>query len=219
MKNSEALRPSGLQPEQMFQTLQQMQHSASEVNKRTDLSAELRKIASDRGFLISDNQGSGDCMFYALSEQLDLVKRIQISHQELRQTVVQYLNKNPHMLDGTDLFNFVHGYQTWADYLTNMEQDGTWGDHVILYAAANCYQTCIHVISSLPHHSDLTIRPEHPIDSTNPLVLGHVHELHYVSLEPKQALAYQLESGNDHSSKSCDQGAAQVCRQGTSQAD
>ncbi len=93
-------------------------------------------------------------------------------------------------LDGTDLFNFVDGYQTWADYLTNMERDGTWGDHVILYAAANCYQTCICVISSLPHHDDQTVKPDCPIDSTNrPLVLGHVHELHYVSLQPIQGNA------------------------------
>ncbi len=98
-------------------------------------------------------------------------------------------------MDGTDLFNFVHGYQTWADYLTNMEQDGTWGDHMILYAAANCFQTCIHVISSLPHHGDLTISPERPIDNANPLVLGHVHELHYVSLEPKQGKAQYFTLG------------------------
>ncbi len=31
------------------------------------------------------------------------------------------------------------------------------------------------------------------------------------------AFAHQLEGENDHSSKYCDQGAAQVCRQGTSQ--
>ncbi|XP_078376165.1 uncharacterized protein LOC144659573 [Oculina patagonica] len=174
-------------PEQMCQTLQQIQHSASEVNQTTDLSVELRKIASDKGFVISDNQGSGNCMFYALSEQLDLVKGIKISHKELRQSIVQYLRNNPKRLDETDLFNFVDGHQSWADYLTNMERDGTWGDHVILYAAASCYQTCICVISSLPHHEDQTIKPDRPIDSTNrPLVLGHVHELHYVSLKPIQ---------------------------------
>ena len=67
-----------------------------------------------------------------------------------------------------------------------MEQDGTWGDHVILYATANCYKTCIDVISSRSNHSDLTIRPDGHVVSTNPLVLGHVHEIHYVSLKPKQ---------------------------------
>ena len=81
---------------QMLQTLQQIQqHNASQVNNQTDLSVELKKIASDKGFVISDNQGSGNCMFHALSEQLELVKGIKISHKELRQSVVQYLRKNP----------------------------------------------------------------------------------------------------------------------------
>lgn len=75
-----------------------------------------------------------------------------------------------------------------------MEQDGTWGDHVILYAAANCYETCIRVISSLPrfHHGDLTIRPDRHVVSSNPLVLGHVHEVHYVSLQPIQGKAQHI---------------------------
>ena len=67
-----------------------------------------------------------------------------------------------------------------------MERDGTWGDHVILYATANCYKTHIGVISSQSNNHDLTIRPDGDVDSTNPLVLGHVHEVHYVSLLPKQ---------------------------------
>jgi len=67
-----------------------------------------------------------------------------------------------------------------------MEQDGTWGDHVILYATANCYKTYIDVISSQSNHRDLTIRPDGDVISTNPLVLGRVHKVHYVSLQPKQ---------------------------------
>ena len=82
-------------PGQMFMNLQQMQRHVSKVNSNTDLSAELEKIASDKGFVISDNEGSGNCMFYALSEQLNLVKGIKISHGELRQSIVQYLRKNP----------------------------------------------------------------------------------------------------------------------------
>ena len=68
----------------------------------------------------------------------------------------------------------------------DMEHDGTWGDHVILYAAANCFDTFIHVISSQSDHRDLTIKPDHHVPSTNPLVLGHVPEVHYVSLKPRQ---------------------------------
>ena len=87
-------------------------------------------------------------------------------------------------LDGTELFHFVDGYPSWDAYLSSMMADGTWGDHVILHGAANCFQTCIHVISSLPHRHDVMICPEFDVTGSNRLVLGHLHELHYVSLIP-----------------------------------
>ena len=65
-----------------------------------------------------------------------------------------------------------------------MMADGTWGDHVILHAAANCFTTCIRVISNLPHHGEVMICPEYDVTGGNRLVLGHEHELHYVSLVP-----------------------------------
>ena len=67
-----------------------------------------------------------------------------------------------------------------------MEQDGIWGDQMILYATANCYKTYIDVISSQSNHRDRTFRPDGHVISTKPLVVGHVHEVHYVSLQPKQ---------------------------------
>ena len=65
-----------------------------------------------------------------------------------------------------------------------MEQDGKWGGHVILYGTANYYKTNIDVISSQSKH--LTISPDGHVKKTNPLVLGHIYEVHYVSLLPKQ---------------------------------
>ena len=62
--------------------------------------------------------------------------------------------------------------------------DGTWGDHVILHGAANCYEMCVHVISSLGHDSDVIICEEFDVTGSKRLVLGHVAELHYVSLFP-----------------------------------
>jgi len=65
-----------------------------------------------------------------------------------------------------------------------MEKDGTWGDHLVLRAAASCYKTPVRVISSLD--CDIIINPDHPVDNTCPLVLGHIHEKHYVSLQPRE---------------------------------
>ena len=95
-------------------------------------------------------------------------------------------------MDGTDLFEFVNGYTTWGGYLTDMEQDGTWGDLVILWAAANCYKIAIHVISSLPSHCEVIIKPDFAFDQSKHLVLEHIHEAYYVSLRPLQGKAQNI---------------------------
>ena len=69
-----------------------------------------------------------------------------------------------------------------------MAKDGTWGDHVVLFAAANHFQTPIRIISSLDH--EIVVQPDHALANTNPLVLGHIHELHYVSLQPRQGKTF-----------------------------
>ena len=87
--------------------------------------------------------------------------------------------------DGTDLVNFIHEYPSWTSYLEEMAKDGTCGDHVILLAAANRFNTPIRVISSLPDRKDIIINPHSQgYHRADPLVLGHVHEEHYVSLLP-----------------------------------
>ena len=73
-----------------------------------------------------------------------------------------------------------------------MEQDGAWGDHVILCAAANYFETCIRVVSSLSHSNDVIITPQCPVNESKPLVLGHLHEVHFVSLRPVQGKAHYI---------------------------
>ena len=77
--------------------LQQMQCNAGTAQK-TDLSTDLQKTAADRGFVICDNPASGNCMFYALSQQLQNVKGINISHRELRKDLVQFLGTFPNLV-------------------------------------------------------------------------------------------------------------------------
>ena len=83
---------------QLLRNLQQMQCDADNTCDKDALSENLKRIASDKGFVISDNEGSGNCMFHALSEQLHFVKGATISHEELRRYIVQYLRKNPKLV-------------------------------------------------------------------------------------------------------------------------
>lgn len=78
--------------------LQRMQCDPSKFQKKTGLSEDLQTIASDKGFSICDNPGSGNCMFYALSEQLQSVNGIQISDTELRKKLVECLGNSPKLV-------------------------------------------------------------------------------------------------------------------------
>ena len=78
--------------------LQKMPYDAVEKITEAKLSEDFKKVAADRGLVITDNEGSGNCMFYALSHQLHHVKGISISHEELRQRLVGYLRDNPRMV-------------------------------------------------------------------------------------------------------------------------
>ena len=86
--------------EPIFLALQQTLLEARIESSKTELSQALKTTALEKGFAISDNQGEGNCMFFALSEQLVLIKGIQISHDELRRTIVQHLRENPKLVRG-----------------------------------------------------------------------------------------------------------------------
>ena len=47
-------------------------------------SLNLKKVASERGFEIFDNQVEGNCMFFAISEQLELIQGVRLSHKKQR---------------------------------------------------------------------------------------------------------------------------------------
>ena len=84
--------------ERTVQNRQRMQLGASTVKNNTTLTEGLTTVVSDKCLRISDNRGTGNCMFHALSEQLDTVRGIKIQHGQLRQSLVQYLRKNPKLV-------------------------------------------------------------------------------------------------------------------------
>ena len=61
--------------------------------------------------------------------------------QEIRASLVHYMRQH-----AAHIAPYVPG--DFNDYLRNMEQDGTWGDHLVLQAFANVYRLHIFVRSS-----------------------------------------------------------------------
>ena len=53
-------------------------------------------------------------MFFALSEQLRLIKGIQMSHAELRRTIVQHLREYPRLVSTSFFFSRVYSFALYA---------------------------------------------------------------------------------------------------------
>lgn len=153
-----------------------------EEERRT---ANLLRNARRRNLeLHSDNEGGGDCMFHALRHQL-FTHGIDIDSMMIRQQIVTFLRSNPTltMPDGSvvNFEDFIYHRNGWNSYLNDMSRSGMWGDYLTLIAAANVFGVRIIIVSSLPGTNDVTIDPMDSMNTTE-IYLGHLHELHYVSL-------------------------------------
>ena len=75
-----------------------MHRDADKHQKKGVLLPDLRMTASNKGFEIVKNNGEGNCMFHALCDQLEYKKVLQISHQDLRKELVNYLHDHPKLV-------------------------------------------------------------------------------------------------------------------------
>lgn len=149
--------------------------------------------AANQGMTLdSDNPAGGDCMFYALQQQLENLG-IHRTHRQIRREIVEYLSNNPIIGTAEDAV-FVPPFtglpaENFEEYLSGMA-DHEWGDHVVLLGAANLYNVGIWVLGSTPSCTEPNvIEPAGgivgPLNSQNGNVyLGHITELHYVTLTP-----------------------------------
>ncbi|XP_072023153.1 uncharacterized protein [Amphiura filiformis] len=130
--------------------------------------------------------GDGNCFFSAISDQLDLLNLPHQSPSDLRQSVVEFLRRNPSIQaqDGTIDFQVIQ--PDWTTYCTSMARDGEWADHIVVTATAHLLQRDILIVTSSPQgadNDDPSIRISCSTDgSKQPLLLGHVWEFHYQSL-------------------------------------
>lgn len=147
----------------------------------------LRNAAIHGMRLDQDNSGNGNCMYIAISQQLEKLG-IKKSHKEVRREIVDFLFRHPVIgtsRDAIHLPSFVDNCDL-ETYLTNMAKDGTWGDHIVLLGAANLYNMGIWIVSSLSNSEPIIIEPADGLvgDYLGHIHLGHIADLHYVTLVP-----------------------------------
>lgn len=122
-------------------------------------------------------RGDGNCQFRAISDQLfgDPER-----HREVRDMVMMQL-RNRQELYRDYVADEAGGFDA---YLDRMAQDGAWGDHITLQAAADVY--CVHfsIISSYPGDEFLIKIEPNGHESNAIYWLSFWAEVHYNSLYP-----------------------------------
>ncbi|XP_076112774.1 uncharacterized protein LOC143080682 [Mytilus galloprovincialis] len=87
-------------------------------------------------------RGDGNCFFRALSK---VIYNTETCHEELRQTVVDLMEKYP-----KDFEQFIDG-KSIHSHIISMRRDGTWATQAEIYGAATLLQRDVYMLS--PDHS------------------------------------------------------------------
>ncbi|KAL3889371.1 hypothetical protein ACJMK2_001715, partial [Sinanodonta woodiana] len=136
-----------------------------------------------------ETPADGNCFFEAVSSQLRRLNCVvQQSPQQLRQEVVAFMRNNRviQASEGTIyLESFIYN-ESFDVYCTRMARDKEWADHVVVVAMAKMLQMDIMIVTSSPSSG-----PENIVwvvgktaFQDDPILIGHVWEYHYLSLQP-----------------------------------
>lgn len=133
----------------------------------------------------------GNCMYSALIDQLRIPN---LSAHQLRLDIVKYLQNHPDIVKNVDFK--TEDEMTFDQYVTNMSQDGVWGDGIVLEVAVRMFSRAI-----LIHHTDgnvIKLSAPEISENANPITLGFIPASgtgagnHYISLHPHENLSQSL---------------------------
>ena len=165
-------------------------------------------LARQHGLAVHNVPGDGDCLFHAISYQLEHIGLPSTSGPSLRADVVSHLRANPHANDGTHYSNFI-SYNVsastdteaptfedvliqaldpdsrhvflWERYLDRLS-DNAWGDDVTIRGLSDMLNVTINIFSTLGSNV-VTVVPASG-DSIGIVYIGLMGQRHYVGLDP-----------------------------------
>ena len=152
--------------------------------------------------------GDGNCFFHAVADQLKRIGEPGYSAADLRKLSVNFLKTNPLDEEGAHLANYLED-ETWEQYLSRMSRSGQYADGILIYGALNALNRPLSIFLSIGEKG-LRLLVAHNEDGKKqePLILGHLAEAHYYSLEPsisqlKPAMQKEVESTRKRKTKEC----------------
>ena len=153
----------------------------------------LQSRLAQQGLSTLDVGGAGDCFFRAVSHQLYGEPSY---HMNIRCVGVQYMRTNPERF-----IDSIAG-DSWARYLADMSQQGTWAEALVIQAVADAFHLTINIVETNERFAPHTVISPAAIPGHEPTVIniGHVDELHYVSTIPynEEMIETNLSCGNQY---------------------
>lgn len=117
---------------------------------RQQESDSIKAILKSRGLIVGLIPSDGDCMYNAISDQLDQLQRPAKTVAELRNLAADYIQANR-----DDLINFMTNAQgdclndkEFADYVEAVRNTRAWGGQIEIQAMSNCLRCPIEVIQA-----------------------------------------------------------------------
>ncbi|KAJ7361790.1 Glycosyl transferases group 1 [Desmophyllum pertusum] len=158
-----------------------MKQSMTENKALRENERRLEQHIRSSGLQMRDEiPNDGNCLFHAIADQMERLGECSHDHTSLRTLAVETLKNGLHSID--DITSYVPNNDL-KSYLKHMSNDGTWGDHIVLVALADALGKTIRVVSSLDTDNFEIVVEAGGLQGA-PLLLGHLSENHYVSLEP-----------------------------------
>ena len=178
-----------------------------------------------KGFTIDDVEGDGNCFYRAVEKQLELLNLPRMTHTELRQNLILYLenetktrNYAPFVaqpikhIHSDALLQDTEPRSDTDDYIDNIDNStdqteirwiryidkistGAWADHIAVQALADMLKLNINIISTLNPDTPV-IQPELSQNNLVTINLGLIGQTHYVSLKKTENPISQHESSH-----------------------
>jgi len=166
----------------------------------------LETVAHQSGFIIHAVPYDGNCMFSAVSHQLQSAGICSVESNELREMVTNHLDVNSALYSESlsqpvasqdaynadtepptaedEYINSVADSQLqlqlrWEKYLRCL-RTGAWGDHIALQAVADMLGVAINVLCS--HHPMVTVTPRN-CEAVYEVFVGLIMQYHYLGLD------------------------------------
>jgi OTU domain-containing protein 6 len=166
-------------------------------NQKGPTALELKKIQEKllkKGLRVKDVKSDGNCMYYAVSDQLEKKKFLNKTWKELRDLTCDYMLKNPdqflpYLIDEDDESGDLMDSEKYQEYCEKIRDTLVWGGQLELKALADVFGVLIEVVQN--EGSELLIGNEDSNKNKERLIITYHRHMfgsgeHYNSTEPHQ---------------------------------